>query len=390
MGFLAEYSKNDKEFADSVWEKLTVKLSIVAKRSYNKLPYTSNDGVHDDYTLKDINWWTNGFWPGLMWIMYNGTKNDVYKETAINGEKLLDEALKNHDELHHDVGFMWFISSGASFAITGNKDSYTRTIYAADVLAARYNVDGGYIRAWNDGNGDADNKGWAIIDCMMNIPLLYWASEQTGDKRYKSIAMKHADKTMKYHVRPDGSVKHIVSYNFENGEYIENLKGQGYDVDSSWSRGQAWALYGFALSYLYTGKKEYLDTAKRVAHYFIANVCDDYKPLADFRAPEEPVMYDTTAGAIAASGLLQIADLVPEFEGKMYYNASIKLLKTMDKEFCDYNDKTDSVLQYGTERWLKEGEKGKGVHIPIIYGDYYYAEAINRLRGNTIDYIKDN
>ncbi len=377
---LRQAAKKDSDFINEVWAKLDKKLSVTAERSRYKLPYTTVNGVHDDQTKVEINRWTNGFWPGLMWLMYYGTKNEAYKLTAEQAEETLDEALFDHDMLYHDVGFMWHISAGANYQITGNKKARNRALFAADALAARFNMAGNFIRAWNDWGDGEDRSGWVIIDCMMNIPLLYWASRELHDPRYKYIAMAHADSTMKNHVRPDGSVKHIVIYDSYTGEYVSNVYGQGRTAESSWSRGQAWALYGFILSYIHTGKQEYLDTAKRVAHYFIANVCDDYAPRADFRAPEEPLLYDTTAGACAACGLLEIARHVPEHEGKIYYRAALNLLKVMDERFCNYSLEEDSILQMGTERYLESAD-APGAHIPIIYGDYYFTEAIYKLKG---------
>ncbi len=372
-------AQRDADFINTAWEKLDKKLSLVAVRSREKLPYTTENGVHDDMAKKDICWWTNGFWAGLMWLMYLDTKNNDYRLTAERSEEILDGALAEYDGLHHDVGFMWHISAGASYRISGSKKSRVRALYAANTLAARYNIRGKFIRAWN-GEG---NEGFAIIDCMMNIPLLYWASREIGDERYRYIAESHADTTLKYHLREDGSAKHIVSYSTENGDYLGNLSGQGYSVDSSWSRGQAWALYGFTLSYIHTQKAEYLNAAKRAANYFISAVCSDFMPRVDFRAPKEPVMYDSTAAACAACGLLELARHLPENEGRMYYDAAINLLKAIDEHFCDYSTETDSVVGCGTEMWRAEGLDGKGVHIPIIYGDFFYAEALFKLRGNS-------
>lgn len=378
-------SEDDIKFIDCVWEKLDKKLSVTAERSREKIPYTTINGVHDNRMLIDPCWWTNGFWSGIMWHMYYGTKNDTYKKTAIRGEELLDKAFKEFDGLHHDVGFMWIPSSCANYKITGNNESRIRTMYAANILAGRYNLAGKFIRAWNNEENE-DVSGWVIIDCMMNLPLLYWASDETNDPRYKFMAMEHADTTMKNHIRPDGSVKHIVSYNAQTGEYIENFAGQGYSEVSAWSRGQAWAIYGFILSYIHTGKEEYLDTAKRVAHYFISNVADDnYMVRVDFRSPLEPVMYDSTAAACAVCGLIEIAKNVPEYERKLYYSTAIKLLRVLDEHFCNYELDEDSILQMGTERW-KNDINARGVHIPIIYGDYYFVEAIYKLKGFDISF----
>lgn len=364
---------NDRQWVNETWEKIDKKLQLVADRSKDKVPYTTNNGVHDDLSKTDINWWTNGFWGGLMWLMYVDTKNELYKQAAERNEQLLDGALANYEELHHDVGFMWHITSGVNYKLFGNKASKVRNLFAANVLSARYNLKGQYISAWN-----GNRPGWAIIDCMMNIPLLYWASKETNDPRFSYIAQSHADTTMANHVRPDGSVKHILIYDHLEGGLLEELGGQGFAEGSSWSRGQSWGLYGFTLSYIHTGKMEYLDTAKRIAHYFIANVCDDYLPKCDFRCPEEPVIYDSTAGAIAACGLIELSKVVPEYEKKMYLTTAIKLLKAMEEKFCNWDENEDSIVQMGTERYEN------GHHMPIIYGDYYFVEALYKLRGNEL------
>lgn len=368
--------KADSEFVDRTWEKLDKKLSKVAVRSREKLPYTTVGGIHTEHIEEGVNWWTNGFWGALMWLMYAGTGKNEYRISAERNEEILDGALKNFSGLHHDVGFMWHLTAGVNYRLTGNEGSKVRAMYAASVLASRYNLAGQFISAWNE------QQNVSIIDSMMNIPLLYWASREIGDPRFKHIALSHADTILKNHIRPDGSVKHIVKYDGETGEYIEHLSGQGYGLDSSWSRGQAWALHGFVLSYIHTGKQEYLDTAKRVAHYFISCVCDDYLPKADFRSPEKPVLYDMTASACAACGLLEIARNVPEFEGRIYYRAAIKLLKALDENFCNYDENVDHIVEMGTECWTNEPEKIKNTaNIPIIYGDYYFTEAIYKLKG---------
>lgn len=369
-------SAEDRKWVDETWKRIDEKLKVVAPLNKEKIPYTTVNGEFNDMVKSDITWWTNGFWPGLMWLMYVGTKNEMYKEVAERSEGLLDDAFAEYDHLHHDVGFMWHISSGVNYRLFGEKKSRVRTTIAADILASRYNPRGGYIRSWN--NDTPDSEGWVIIDSMMNIPLLYWASREYKDDRFKYIAMNHADKVLSSHIRPDGSVNHIVKLDIQTGDVIESFGGQGYEVGSSWSRGQSWAIYGYVLSYIHTGKQEYLDTAKKVAHYFIANVCDDWLPKCDFRCPEEPVIYDTTAGACAACGLLEIANCVPEHEKKMYINAAMNILKAMEKNFCNWTTEEQSILQMGTEAYFC---RPQGKHAAIIYGDYYFVEAIYKLKG---------
>lgn len=366
-----------KEWVVETWNKILKKLSVTAIASREKIPYTTINGIHDSKTGdKDIEFWTNGFWPGLMWLMYVETKDERYKITAEAAEEKLDKALQDYMVLHHDVGFMWLISSGVNYRLFGSEKSKNRTLFAASTLASRYNLSGKFIRAWNGEN----NKGWVIIDCMMNLPLLYWASNEIDDERFAQIAISHANSTMKNHIRADGSVYHILECDTNTGEVIGMPRTQGYEpMNSSWSRGQSWAIYGFVLCYIHTGKKEYLDVAKKVAHYFIsAVICNDYIPKCDFRQPEIPDYIDTTSGAIAACGLIEIAKCVPEFEKNMYIDAAVKILKVLEKEHCDWSEKQQAILLRGTESYKANQ------HIPIIYGDYFFVEAILKLKGSDI------
>ncbi len=372
-----ELTKEDKRWVDGVWEKIDNKLKKTAPTQRGKIPYTTSakkfdgmtEGVYCDMRELDVTWWTNGFWPGLMWLMYIGTKNELYRSAAEDAEEILDEAFADYDRLHHDVGFMWHISSGVNYRLFGSHKSKVRTAVAADILASRYNCEGKYIRAWNE-----DKVGWVIIDCMMNINLLYWASEEFNDPRFKYMAMNHADTVMRTHIRPDGSSNHIVNLDAKTGEPIESFGGQGYAVGSSWSRGQSWAVYGYTLSYIHTGKKEYLDTAKKCADYFISRVKDDWLPRVDFCAPAEPVYYDSTAGAIASCGFIELYKITGDSN---YLDAALNILKAMEENFCDWSDDNQAILLMGTERYDDE----KGRHISIIYGDYFFTEAIYKLKG---------
>lgn len=371
--------EQDKQWIETVCVKIEKKMSVVSERSKDKIPYSTEVGVHDDRNLDDISWWTNGFWGGMLWMMYKQTGEEKYKEIANISEDLLDNAMDDYYGLHHDVGFMWRPTSVSNYKITGNKKSRKRAMMAANILAGRYNPVGEYIRAWNDHGPNSDTRGWAIIDCMMNLSLLYWATEESTDPRFKEIAVKHADTAMNAFIRPDGSVNHIVEFNPFEGGVVKSYGGQGYELGSSWSRGQTWGLYGFIISYIHTGKQEYLDVAKRVAHYFIANVCDDYTPKVDFRAPEEPYYIDTTASAIAACGLIEIAKHVGEHEKNMYLNAAIKLLKVLDEKYVDWSENTDNLLTMCTASYHDEFH-----HFSIIYGDSFFLEAMFKLRGNDI------
>ena len=370
------------DWAKETFKKIDTKMSAVTLRSRDKVP----DGVDENgfHVEKYRTWWTNGFWGGLNLLLYNYTKNEDYLLTAESNERLMDEALEKVDVIHHDVGFMWHLLSGAHYALTGDKASKTRALFAANTLSGRYVIPDnrglGFIKAWNVESA----YDWSIVDCLMNLPLLYWASKEIGDDRFKRIAMCHADMSIRDHLRPDGSIAHIVEHSRETGELVKTYGGQGFCEGSSWSRGQAWALYGFTISYIHTGEERYLNAAKQVANYFIANCCDDWLPRVDFRAPSEPVYYDSTAGACAACGLIELAKLLPEDEGGMYAHAAIKILKAMTESFTDFDPANDHMLDYGTVRYPADGltPEAAGVHISIIYGDYFYTEAILKLLGS--------
>lgn len=375
-------NKEDQIWLDETLKKIITKMNGVCERSKNKIPYTTIDGIHDDkrmegYRIDDgLNWWTNGFWAGMLWLMYHETKEEKYAVIARKTEGWLDQCFDDYSGLHHDVGFMWLPSAIVNYRLTGNEDSRRRGLHAANLLAGRYNPVGRFIRAWNDlPNEESDTRGWAIIDSMLNIPLLYWAYEETKDPRFKHIAMLHADTIMENFIRPDGSSEHIVEFDPEVGGKIKTYGGQGYADGSSWTRGQAWALYGFVMSYMHTEKQAYLDTAKRVAHYFIANIPEDGIIPVDFRQPIEPAYEDSTAAAIAACGLIELAKHVDKSEKEMYIKAALKLLKGLDAKRCSYDHKEDHFLTHCTGAY-----HSKEHHFSIIYGDYYYLEALLKLK----------
>lgn len=229
------------QWLDEVVAKLKQKMpyAIEQAQKLEGIPYTTKGNEWLPGPCDGICWWTNGFWSGAMWQMYLLTSDERYADEARRGEDLLDAAFEDFHHLHHDAGFMWRLSAGAQYDLTGSQRSYDRAIQAATILAGRYNPLG-FIRAWN-----IASPGLAIIDCMMNLSLLYWASEKSGDPRFRMIAMHHADTAMKHFVREDGSCNHVVVFDPETMEVKEVPAGQGYAPGSSWSRGQGWALYGF-------------------------------------------------------------------------------------------------------------------------------------------------
>ncbi len=375
-----QLNEQQTKWAQETLERVSHKLEKVSERSKDKIPYTTVNGIHDDWSGGDkIGWWTNGFWGGMMWQMYALTGKEFYKEIAENNEKKLDADLMDYDKLDHDNGFKWLPTAVANYRMTGNKASRNRGLLAASNLAGRYNSAGRFIRAWNNWDQENDRTGWAIIDCMMNLPLLYWASEELKDPRFTQIATSHADTARDCFVRGDGSVNHIVSFDPINGGMIESFGGQGYGVGSSWTRGQSWGLYGFTLSYLHTKDASYLETAQRIANYFMANIPQSGLIPVDFRQPVDVTWEDSTAAVIAACGLIELAKLTEGRQSGLYLNAALKMLTALTEKSFNWNEDEDNLLTKCTAAY-----HDKKHEFSIIYGDYYFLEALMKLVGREL------
>jgi len=386
--------KENVFWVDEAIQKIHSKMDWVSDKNKDKIPYTTKDcGSYDDRSDESISWdftdgldwWTNGFWGGMMWTLYQGTKNEKYAEYAKIAENTLAKTIENFYGIHHDVGFMFHTTAGVHYRLLNDSEAKRTNIKAASILASRFNPAGNFIRAWNSHEDEEYNswtplekdvRGWAIIDCLMNLPLLYWASAETSDPRFYNIAVRHADTTLEHFIREDGSVKHIVAFDPSTGEMIKNYKGQGYDENSSWTRGQAWALYGFINSYIHTSDEKYLNASKKIAHYCISNIQDDGIVPIDFRQPEEPAYEDSCGACIMASGLLEISKHVPEQEKKLYSNAAMKILRTIYEKRSDFSENCDAIVQNCSSAYHDEA----GRHINMVYADYFFIEALYKIK----------
>jgi len=369
---------NDTIWAKSISEKIKKKMEVVASRSKGIIPYTTVNGRFDDWTERNICWWTNGFWGGIMWQLYNATKLPIYRELAIDTEEKLDKNLMMYGGLDHDNGFKWLPTSYARYSLEKNEASRNRCLLAASHLLGRFNPAGSYLVAWNNW-GNEDHSGWAIIDCMMNLPLLYRVSDELGDSRFALVAKAHADTAAGYFVREDGSVNHIVEFNPDTGEFVKTYGGQGYAVGSTWTRGQSWALYGFTLSYLHTKEERYLDTAKKVADYYVDHIPESGFIPIDFCQPDDCTWEDSTSAAIAACGLLELEKFVEGDLKSKYHNAAMKLLHALAEERCNFDDDTDNIVEKCSAAYHENNHE-----FSIIYGDYYFIEAIFKLTGEEL------
>ncbi len=359
---------------------IETKLGLVAHRSRGILPYTTENGRFDDMRGKNPCWWTNGFWGGILWQMYAYSGKPLYRELAIENELALDGNLMDPYGMDHDSGFKWMPTAVAHFRLEGDGDSLRRGLLAAENLAGRFNPAGNYIRAWNDGN-DGSTAGWAIIDCMMNLPLLYWAYAQTRDPRFCHIATAHADTVRERFIRADGTAIHIGVFDPRSGEFLHSLPGQGYGEGSAWTRGQAWALYGFTLSWLHTRKREYLDTARRVADAFLARMRPGRGIPVDFCQPETCAREDSSAAAIAACGLLELSWALPavQADGSVYREAALRLLDYLRENCLNLDGDVDFLLANGADSYHSDRAQ-----MTLIYGDYFFVEAVWKLIGRDI------
>nr|WP_169082411.1 glycoside hydrolase family 88 protein [Paenibacillus sp. PL91]MBC9200760.1 glycoside hydrolase family 88 protein [Paenibacillus sp. PL91] len=371
---LSQNGRIQREELQALWESLQQKVDRMIGQMGDKSPHVAaqETGIYDDMRL---DWWTAGFWPGMLWIMHDMTGKEHYKEAAWEWDSRFERRMIEDHNFHHDVGFQFLPSAIMKYKVTGDQDGKRRGLAAANFLAGRFNMAGGFLRAWNQ-----DKTGWSIIDSAMNLSLLFWAAEEIGDPRFAHIGKTHADTIIKHFIREDGSVNHIVSFDPSSGEAIESLGGQGAGPNSAWSRGAAWALHGMANVYRYTGDKTYLYASQRVAHYFMAMLPADSIPHWDFRAAksldEEP--RDTSAAACAASGLIELSEALPEIQGRPYREAAERILLSLTRSYGTWDrPEHEAILLSGT------GNKpaGSNVNVSLIYGDYYYIEAVAKLMG---------
>lgn len=365
-------------WAEKAWRQVVDKIEKTSIDIGASFPNGSANGRYNRSPAHD---WVAGFWPGLLWLVYRETQNERLKDLAVQCERQISRTLWEFDFLHHDVGFMFGLSSINQYKLLQDEEAKRHGLMAASLLAGRFNPAGGFIRAWPNWGGE-DHSGWAIIDCMMNLPLLYWASKEIDDPRYRLIAEIHADTVLREFLQADGSVHHIVSFDPETGERRGALAGQGYAADSAWSRGAAWALYGFALSHTYTGKEKYLAAAKQVARFFLDHLPADSVPYWDFRLPAdaEEMPRDSSAAAIAASGLLDLASAVSEEEGSAYRQAAERILRSLHENYGAWDEDEQGLLLHATGYFAAD----IAVDAPLIYGDYYFAEALSKLKNKRV------
>lgn len=333
----------------------------------NKLPRSIKD---DAVRLEDLYDWTSGFFPGSLWYMYEFTQDDKFKTYAQTYTDLLYD-LKDYTGTH-DLGFMVYCSYGNGYRLTGNEDYVPIMLQTADNLISRFKTTTGTIRSWDFGDWQYP----VIIDNMMNLELLFWASEFSGDDKYKEVAVRHADTSMKNHYRDDYSSYHVIDYDTISGEVLAKQTFQGYADESAWARGQAWGLYGYTVSYRFTKDEKYLDFAKHIADYIIENVVTtDLIPYWDYNAPDIPnAPRDASAAAVTASALFELSEYLPN--GEEYFNYAETVLKNLSSKqyLAKKGDNKGFILMHSVGHLPANSE----IDTPLNYADYYYLESLKR------------
>jgi unsaturated chondroitin disaccharide hydrolase len=336
-----------------------------------RMPRNANpDGTWRTVPLED---WTSGFFPGILWQLYEYSERDYWKDQALKWTWPLAE-LQDFDR-HHDLGFMIYCSFGNAYRLTNDPELLSIMIQSANTLATRFRPEVGTILSWGDIHEDSAEIHQTIIDNMMNLELLMRVAGQTGNQELENIAVTHANTTMRNHFRKDYSTYHVVVYDPDDGEVIDKRTHQGYSDESMWARGQSWAIYGFTMMYRESGKTEYLELAENAADRFITRLPDDVIPYWDFDAPDIPdEPKDASAAAIASSALIELYRHSGELK---YYNAAVRMLNRLStEEYLAVNEHYQCLLLHCVGNMNRNSEVDKN----IIYADYYYLEALNRLK----------
>lgn len=338
-------------------------------------PLASPRTLEEDGSLKmvPVRDWTSGFFPGELWFMYEKTGDQEWKERAIQFTEPL-QVLRHHTGTH-DLGFMVYNSFGNGLRLTGNSGFKEILLDAARSLSTRYKPGAKIIRSW-----DHNRDKWqcpVIIDNMMNLELLFWAFKESGDSTFYRIAVNHANSTMKNHFRPDYSTYHVVDYDTITGEVLNRHTHQGFAHESTWSRGQAWALYGYTLMYRETGDQAYLNQANHIAEYIFTHprLPEDLIPYWDFDAPEIPdEPRDVSAAAVAASALYELSSYNGEHAGR-YTRWADTVLENLTTDYrATPGADGGFLLLHSTGAKSLNSE----IDVPLVYADYYYLEALLR------------
>lgn len=367
---MAKLIKDNFAFADSQYQYM---MGLIPA---DKMPQ-SFDEKNKRFIARERTWWCSGFYPGSLWLIYEQTGNPVIKKEAERSLAVI-EPNKTYTG-NHDLGFMMYCSFGNAYRLTKDK-AYRDPIHqAAAALATRYRPELKIIQSWNS------NQYFTcpvIIDNMMNLELLYWVTNDGGDKKYKDIAITHSNSTIKNHFRADYSSYHVIDYDPKHpGKVLRKATWQGAADCSAWSRGQGWGLYGYTMMYRFAKDKRYLNQAREIAKFILnhPNLPADKIPYWDFDAPQIPnAKRDASAGALIASALLELAQYTTGAEKQSYITHAREMILSLsgDKYKAKLGENGGFLLMHSTGALPLNSE----IDVPLVYADYYYLEALKRYK----------
>jgi unsaturated chondroitin disaccharide hydrolase len=333
--------------------------------------------------------WTAGFWPGEIWLAFEHTGDKVLRHAGqIQVQSMLHRIENRIETDHHDMGFLYSPSCVAAWKLVGDEDARRAAILAADRLLERFRPAGGFFQAWGRA-GEADEYRF-IIDCLLNLPLLYWATRETGDPKYRDHALVHARTTLANSVRADDSTFHTFYMDPVTGAPVRGVTKQGYADDSFWARGQAWGVAGMAISYRYERLPEYRSAFERLLAAYLRRLPADLIPCWDLvfkESDNEP--RDSSAASIVACGLLEMADIVGGAEAETYRTLARRMVKSLADDYAVKDPGvSNGLVLHGTYSRKSPYNtcRGEGVDECVSWGDYYYLEALTRLHRNWSSY----
>lgn len=381
-------------------EKITKEVFNVAELHYTNMLQVAEDltkyprttAPNGSLRYTDIHDWTGGFWPGSLWYVYEYTKDPKWRQAA---ERWTESLEKNQfNDTHHDIGFMMYCSYGNGYRLTGNPEYKKVLIQSAKTLITRFSPTVGCIESWNQKmswDGKTMFKYPVIIDNMINLELLFFAFKETGDPVYRNVAIQHADNTLKNHFRPDYSSYHVVNYDEATGKVLHRETNQGYADNSTWARGQGWAIYGFTVVYRETKDKKYLDAVQKMADFYLEhdNLPKDKVPYWDFNVNQpgyspawkyDPnklsyVPRDASAAALVSSALLELGQHLGR-KGAKYERAGQDILKSLSSSayLAEPGTNNNFLLKHS----VGSMPHGVEIDVPLVYADYYFLEALVR------------
>ena len=368
-------------------DEMNQALDFASNQIVNNLPeftYMFQNAYSESGFYKPIenDYWTTGFWTGEIWLAYEHCKDERIKEAGLIQ---VDSFLKRIDQKigvdHHDMGFLYSPSCVAAYKLVGSEKAKEAAIKAADQLITRFHPVGGFIQAW--GAMDEQDNYRLIIDCLLNLPLLYWATEETKEEKYREIAEKHIHTAIKNVIREDYSTWHTFYFNMETGEPDHGATCQGYRDGSAWARGQAWGIYGSALAYRYTKREEYVEVFKNVTQYYLEHLPKDMVPYWDLEFGEgstEPK--DSSSASIAACGMLEMSKYLKEVDAAYYTKLAKQMMKSVVDDYAVKDSKESNGLVLHST-YSNHSPYNTCNHYGVdecnSWGDYFYMEALTRM-----------